>query len=63
MTTKINCPRCGSNNHKEIEESLDVGSEKVKASKHKCNDCDSRWYFEEEIIDYLKAISALIPRK
>lgn len=63
LASKINCPRCGSNNITEVEHSLAAGNDKVNAVKQKCNDCNTRFYFEEQIIDYLTVITALIPAK
>ena len=49
----ISCPRCKSENIKAERKEMPVGGKTLTVTKYNCSDCDTSYYFEEQIVTYL----------
>lgn len=49
----IYCPRCKTQNVKTEKKEMPVAGKMLEVTKYNCIQCDTSFYFEEQIITYL----------
>lgn len=53
MSNHIICPRCHNDQTTATTQDIPLGSEVAQIPKQTCNNCRTRFYFEEDIIGFL----------
>ena len=54
---KIYCPRCKSDNITKVENKIPVGNMEFPLTNQKCTECETVFYFEEQVISYIHSLS------
>lgn len=57
LTNPISCPRCKSENTIKEYQEIPADGITIRAEKQTCQNCQTRWYFEENIIAVLYTMS------